>query len=62
MEQKTLYYRERADGRIRVYGGTPPGPGDALCRLLTGCSENELVRRILNGEYDELLGRKENPV
>ena len=51
------YYRERAGGKIRIIArGAPPKPGDQLCRMLTGHSENEIVRRILNGEYDELLG------
>lgn len=57
-----VYCRERADGKIRVIAHSdPPGPGDQLCRMLTGHSESEIVRRILAGEYDELLGRKEVP-
>lgn len=58
--KSAVYCRERADGRIRIIThGAPPSPGDQLCRMLTGHSEGELVRRILAGEYDGLLGRKE---
>ena len=53
------YYRERADGRIKIFASAPPPAGDQLCRMLTGHSESEIVRRILAGEYDELLGRTE---
>lgn len=57
--KNAAYCRERADGRIRIIThGAPPAPGDQLCRMLTGHSEDELVRRILAGEYDELLGRE----
>ena len=58
--ESAVYCRERADGRIRIITrGAPPQPGDQLCRMLTGHSESEIVRRILAGDYDELLGRKE---
>lgn len=60
VNKNAVYCRERADGKIRVIAhGALPGPGDQLCRMLTGHSESEIVRRILAGEYDELLGRKE---
>lgn len=54
-----VYCRERAGGKIRIIAhDTPPKPGDTLCRMLTGHSESEIVHRILNGEHDDLLGRK----
>lgn len=36
----------------------PPPPGDDLCRSLTGRSEAQLVRDILDGRYDHILARK----
>ena len=63
VNKDAVYCRERAGGKIRVIAhGAPPPPGDQLCRMLTGHSESEIVRRILAGEYDELLGRKEATV
>lgn len=60
VNKDAVYCRERAGGKIRIIArGAPPEPGDELCRMLTGHSESEIVRRILNGEYDDLLGRKE---
>lgn len=60
VNKDAVYCRERAGGKIRIIAhGAPPPPGDQLCRMLTGHSESEIVRRILAGEYDELLGRKE---
>ena len=60
VKNSAVYCRERAGGKIRIIArGAPPKPGDDLCRMLTGHSESEIVRRILNGDYDELLGRKE---
>lgn len=60
VKNDAVYYRERAGGKIRIIAhGAPPEPGDALCRMLTGHGESEIVRRILNGEYDDLLERKE---
>jgi len=56
-----IYYRERADGRIRIIVHGAPPPGDQLCRMLTGHSESEIVRRILAGEYDKLLESEKEP-
>ena len=39
-----------------VWGGPPP-PGDALCLMLTGRTEDDLVQEILDGRYDALLRR-----
>ena len=36
----------------------PPEPGDSLCRGLTGRSESQLVREILNGTYNHLFDRR----
>lgn len=53
------YFAEDERGNRFIVWGPPPALGDDLCRMLTGHSESEIVRRILAGEYDELLGRKE---
>lgn len=37
----------------------PRPTGDALCRGVFGYSEKELVRRILDGEFDAILQRAE---
>lgn len=34
---------------------TPPPPGDDLCRALTGRSEAQLVRDILDGKFNHLF-------
>lgn len=47
------YYAESADGKFRFTAwNPPPPPGDDLCRALTGRSEAQLVRDILEGRYD----------
>ena len=56
--ENCAFYRE--NGRIRLIAwNPPPEPGDDLSRALTGYSEAELVRRILNGEYDDLLNENQ---
>ena len=53
---EAYYYAESADGRFRFIAWAPPPPqGDALCRGITGKSENQLVQAILAGEYDDIL-------
>lgn len=50
------YYAESEDGRFRFIAYAPPPEcGDKLCLGLTGRTENQLVRDILDGRYDHLL-------
>lgn len=51
------YYAESPDGLFRfIAWGPPPPPGDRLCLGLTGRTENQLVRDILDGRYNHILG------
>lgn len=53
-EGATYYARQ---GRFEfIAWGAPPPPGDKLCLGLTGRTENQLVRDILDGRFDSLLG------
>jgi len=40
-----------------VWGAAPP-PGDKLCLGLTGRTENQLVRDILDGKYNHVMEGK----
>lgn len=52
------YYARQ--GRFEfIAWGAPPPPGDKLCMGLTGRTENQLVRDILDGRFDSLLERCE---
>ena len=52
----TYYAR---DGQFEfIAWGAPPPPGDKLCLGLTGRTENQLVRDILDGKYNQLLSGK----
>lgn len=54
-EGATYYARQ---GRFEfIAWGAPPPPGDNLCLGLTGRTENQLVRDILDGKFDSLLER-----
>ena len=57
-QQIPFYSRQEGRGTFTVYGPKPP-PGDALCMAMTGCTEAELVRRILAGEYDNIIKSKD---
>lgn len=46
----TTYYA-REDKFEFIVWGQPPEPGDKLCMGLTGRTENQLVRDILDGRY-----------
>lgn len=48
------YYARQGKFEFIVWGA-PPLPGDKLCLGLTGQTENQLVRDILDGRYDRLL-------
>lgn len=37
----------------------PPPPGDKLCLGLTGRTENQLVRDILDGKFNHIFDRME---
>ena len=37
----------------------PPPPGDKLCLGLTGRTENQLVRDILDGKFNQIFDRME---
>lgn len=53
----TFYYA--CEGNFEfIAWSPPPEPGDALCRGLTGRSESQLVREILNGTYNHLFDRR----
>ena len=41
------------EGRFVCVRDSPPGPGDTLCRLLTGRSEADFVRDFIAGFYDD---------
>ena len=48
------YYKR--DGKFEfIVWGASPSPGDRLCLGLTGRTENQLVRDILEGRYDHIL-------
>lgn len=50
----TSYYKR--DGKFEfIVWGAPAPPGDRLCLGLTGRTENQLVRDILDGRYDHIL-------
>lgn len=53
------YFAEDERGNRFIVWGPPPALGDDLCRALTGRSESDLVRRILNGEFNHIFDRKE---
>lgn len=52
------YHVQEGRNSFTVYSSLPP-PGDALCMALTGFTEEEIVRRILAGEYDEVITTEE---
>lgn len=53
----TFYARQ---GRMEIVAWTPPPPpGDELCQALTGKTENQLVRDILDGRYNHILEKEE---
>jgi len=46
-------------GRMEIIAwGPPPPPGDGLCQALTGRTENQLVRDILDGRYNHILNKE----
>ena len=48
--QGAVYYARQ--GRFELVAWSPPPPpGDGLCRAITGRSEAQLVRDILDGRY-----------
>lgn len=50
------YYAEDPTGRYRLVAwGPPPKPGDELCRSITGRTEAQLVRDILDGKFNKIL-------
>ena len=55
---ETTYHVQEGGNSFTVHSAMP-SPGDALCEALTGCTEEELVRRILAGEYDHILRKGE---
>lgn len=54
--EEATYYA-RAGGLEFIAWGPPPPPGDKLCLGLTGRTENQLVRDILDGKYNHILNR-----
>lgn len=57
------FYCESRTGLVRLVAyGPPPKTGDAACRQFSGHSESELVRRILAGEYDDIIRKREDAV
>ncbi len=51
----TFYARQ---GRFEfIAWGPPPRTGDAACTGLTGRTESQLVRDILDGRYNDLFDR-----
>lgn len=54
--EDSSFYAEDSSGRFRfVAWGPPPKPGDELCRALTGRTEAQLVRDILDGKINKIL-------
>lgn len=51
------YYARQGKFEFVVWGAPPP-PGDKLCMGLTGRTENQLVRDILDGKYNHVFERK----
>lgn len=50
------FYAKDPTGKMELIAwAPPPPPGDELCRSLTGRSEAQLVRDILDGRYNHLL-------
>ena len=57
------FYCESKTGLVRLVAyGTPPKTGDEACRKFSGHSESELVRRILAGEYNDIVRVREAAV
>lgn len=55
--EATFYARQE---RMEIVAWTPPPPpGDELCQALTGKTENQLVRDILDGRYNHILEKEE---
>ena len=62
------FYGERPEGATYyakqgkfefIAWDAPPQTGDAACIGLTGRTENQLVRDILDGRYNHIFERKE---
>ena len=50
-----VFYHKDGNKELIVWG--PPPIGDKLCIGLTGCTEAQLVRDILDGKYNHILNR-----
>lgn len=50
-----IYYRTDGVKYAFAVWTAPPTEGPAACLRLTGLSEWELVRRILDGEFDQVF-------
>ena len=54
--EDSSFYAEDQTGRYCfVAWGPPPRPGDELCRSITGRTEAQLVRDILDGKYNHFF-------
>ena len=52
----SAYHAQDERGNAFTVWNAFPAVGDVLCRALTGSTEVDLVRRILAGEYDCMIG------
>lgn len=53
------YYAESEDRKFRfIAWNAPPSTGDRACLGLTGRTEDQLVRDILDGRYNHIFERK----
>lgn len=54
-----VFYAVDLERRFEFTAWTPPPPpGDELCQALTGRTEAQLVRDILDGKFDHIFERK----
>ena len=55
--EEAVFYAQQ--GRMEIIGWTPPPPpGSKLCEALTGKTEDQLVRDILNGCYNHIFDER----
>lgn len=55
--EQAVFYAQQ--GHMEIIGWVPPPPpGDRLCEALTGKTEDQLVRDILNGRYNHIFDER----
>lgn len=54
----SMFYSRQGNMEMIAWASPPP-PGDELCQALTGRSESQLVRDILNGLYNHIFDKED---